>query len=334
MAAPPSKQARLVIIGEHAAPADAVRTPPKDAGPWRRGPQFAPAAWRSVWSCLFLVAAVAAAEDLVVLRDGSSRTGVLQSCSGDRCTLAGSPILTREIAWIGLGQQKQATPAIAPATVDQAVLRDGTTREGSLVGVSLGLVILDGMELARSEVAWIRFADLTAGSADFPPAGDPPPSTPDAIAMRDGSARIGELVACVGGSCLLEGQPRIERASIAAIGFGGGEQKISSSGTGDEDRVLLRDGATHDGAVLAIDPEQVITSARRFARASVAAVLFADDQAPAGPWGAPQDPEPQREPPAQTPPPGGGDSPPPMPSPPAPGAPNDPSIGRPLRLGV
>ncbi len=230
--------------------------------------------------------------------------------------MGGAEIALSEIAWIGLRQESAVPPPLAPENADVVVLRGGRQRRGHLVGVSLGVVTLDDAELDRGAVAWIHLADLTAGSAHAPSGGETGPSI-DAVALRDGSVRIGELVACAGESCYLEGAGPLRRRDIAAIAFGAGSaEKGGAAMAGDagaEDRLVLAGGGTRDGAVYGVSPEDVVAASGTYERNSVAAILFVADSSDTVPdaYGAPPD-APPAAPPA--PPPG---SPAPAPSPPA-----------------
>ena len=102
-------------------------------------------------------------------KNGEQRTGRLTACSEDRCRLGGAPIPLSEIAWIGLEPKSAAPPPLAPGNTSVVVLRAGGEQHGTFVGLSLGAVTLEDAEIDRKAVAWIRLADLTAGSAPSRP---------------------------------------------------------------------------------------------------------------------------------------------------------------------
>jgi hypothetical protein len=276
-----------------------------------------------------LLPAAAAAQDVLILKDGKQRTGPLTVCAGAVCRLGGVETALSEIGWIGLGQEAAAPPALAAATVDVVLLRGAGERRGRLVGVSLGVVTLEDAEVDRAAVSWIRLADLTAGSAHAPADGESGPSL-DAVAMRDGSVRIGELVACAGASCYLEGAGPLRREDITAIAFGaGGGSKGSAAPAGDagaEDRLVLTSGGNRDGAVYGVSPDDVVAASGAYERGAVAAILFAEESSGDSPdaYGAPPD-APAQPPPTQpasqppAPPPSGGST-GTAPRPPVPGA--------------
>jgi len=279
---------------------------------------------RARWQLTALVAATlltlapaAAAEDVLILKGGKQRTGRLTACSEERCRMGGAEIPLAEIAWIGLEPKTAAPPPVTPGSASVVVLRDGGERRGKLAGVSLGAVTLDDADIDRDAVAWIRLADLTAGSAHAPDEGEVGLSI-DAVAMRDGSVRIGELVACGGGSCYLEGEGSLSRRDIAAIAFGGGAAdkggKAPAGEAGTQDRLVLASGGTRDGAVYGVSPEDIVAASGTYERSAVAAILFAAGAPapPPGSFGAPPG-----NPPAGTPA-------PPPPPPPTPGSPPPP----------
>ncbi len=288
---------------------------------------------RARWQLAALVAATlltlapaAAAEDVLILTDGKQRTGRLTACSEERCRMGGAEIPLAEIAWIGLEPKTAAPPPVTPGSASVVVLRDGGERRGKLAGVSLGAVTLDDADIDRDAVAWIRLADLTAGSSHAPDEGEVGLSI-DAVAMRDGSVRIGELVACGGGSCYLEGEGSLSRRDIAAIAFGGSAAdkggKAPAGEAGTQDRLVLASGGTRDGAVYGVSPEDIVAASGTYERSAVAAILFAAEPPvpPPGSFGAPPAdpaaPPPTQPPPTQPPP----TQPPPRPSPPPAGPP-------------
>lgn len=293
------------------------------------------------WTCgLLLVATSLIGQDVLILRNGEARTGVLQSCLEDRCQFGGSSVPRNDIAWIGFAQEKAAPNPIPSRADDQVVLRDGTTHAGKVVGVSLGVVVLGKATLDRSQVGWIRFGDPTAAESTSDPA-PAAPMKPDAVAFRDGSVAIGELVACVGGTCFMEGVGSLAREDIATIVFGAGAAAEPSAGStaSDEDVIILGTLGTREGTVLAIDPETVYSAAGNFSRASVTGVVFADSrtapalagaESPGAPPPAPEAPAgqaPLGRPPVPTPAPGPSPAPPP-PLPPG-GATSSPTGPRP-----
>jgi len=276
---------------------------------------------------LFAAAASLAAQDLLLLRSGERRSGALKSCLADRCALGGRPVPRDEIAWVGLGRGAADPPALAPSATDRVVLTDGTVRTGAVSGVSLGVVALEGGELDRSEVAWIRFADPGAVAADQRP-GEGGGEKQDRVVLRDGSIRTGELVACAGSTCLVEGAAPLRRSEIAAIALGGGEAApgTTTGTTSAEDRLVLRSGESRDGPIFGVSPQDVVAISGRYERSAVAALLFAaepEQPAPGGAGGStrPPDggPQPGGAPPGGPPPPAP-PAPPVTPPPPAPGA--------------
>lgn len=154
---------------------------------------------------------------------------------------------------------------------------------------------------------------LVAASLVFagasPLAGEDSAKAPDRVVLRDGTVRTGELVACAGGGCRIEGGEPIARADVAAVEFAGAPV---SGAAGARDQVVLRSGERRETTVFAIDPDAVHTDSGTRARRDVAAVLFAagadggavgggsaDDGPP--PAGEPEPPAPPAPPPSPAP---------------------------------
>jgi hypothetical protein len=57
--------------------------------------------------------------DLVVLRDGSHRTGTLQGCLNGICQFSGRAIPQATILWIGLGQAKSNPPPLSDPAIGE-----------------------------------------------------------------------------------------------------------------------------------------------------------------------------------------------------------------------
>ena len=128
--------------------------------------------------------AVAAAQDLLIRRDGSLLRGPLAACVAGRCRVGHTDASFDDIAWIGLAQEKPNPPALSIGGADVVVLHDGSERSGQLVGVSLAVVELDNAEIDRAAVAWIRLAAEPAASPPPSPAPTATPAPPTASAAR------------------------------------------------------------------------------------------------------------------------------------------------------
>lgn len=117
-----------------------------------------------------LAAAPAAARDILILRNGEVRGGLLRACAGDRCTLDGRAVPKAEIAWIGLGRTEPSPPAPGRPDREEIHLVDGTIHAGPLVGVSLGSVATVRGSFERAQVAWIYLAPTVPEEEDQPDA--------------------------------------------------------------------------------------------------------------------------------------------------------------------
>jgi hypothetical protein len=102
-----------------------------------------------------LIVAPVAAADVLILRGGTERQGVLQSCSATACVLDQKPVPRETIEWIGLAGQPPPPPAQNP-TMDEAHGRGGGVTQGKLVGIDASGVEMDSKTIPRGEVAWIH----------------------------------------------------------------------------------------------------------------------------------------------------------------------------------
>ena len=102
------------------------------------------------------ISLAAHAQDHVILRDGTSGAGKLQTCTAESCWLSGQAIKREKIAWIGLGPAQKSPPRVTQTATDEVHLVDGSVRTGPVIGVSLGAVAQSG-SLDRSQVRWIHF---------------------------------------------------------------------------------------------------------------------------------------------------------------------------------
>ena len=110
------------------------------------------------------------AEDVLVIRDGTRRSGTVTGCRDDGCTLDGQKVARGLIAWVGLSQPADArTPSPRDPLKDEFHLADGRVVGGEFEGLSLGAAAIAGQSFEREDVAWIRFAGP-----------EPAPSTPPA----------------------------------------------------------------------------------------------------------------------------------------------------------
>jgi len=140
---------------------------------------------------LVALASPAAAQDLLILRDGEQRSGVLDSWISDRCMLGSESVPRSEIAWIGVGVDPESSPPPPPADpgLDAVQLADGALHPAPLVGISATTVVTQRGSHARTEVDWIYLApppqetDVTSGQGQPPPSPsepsvEPPPPPP------------------------------------------------------------------------------------------------------------------------------------------------------------
>ncbi|HUP46915.1 MAG TPA: hypothetical protein VM779_15520 [Thermoanaerobaculia bacterium] len=274
----------------------------------------------------FFGAIAARAEDIVIMRDGSERSGRLELCDEQHCRLSGTPIPVAQVRSIHLdGTPKQTLPRKS----EIVVLRDGTIREGRVIFVNLGTVDTEHEEIDRSLVAAIIFSALP---------GEP---VQDYLILRDGSVRSGTLSSCNAASCTLDGAV----TPLASVEWVGLAREDSAAPRSTADEVHKIDGTVVPGRLSRIDATNVSTTRGPIPRAETAWIHLTPppetQPAQPGAFGAPQPaPEPQQPQPPPPPPPPPPPSPqpqPPLPQPtggettsrwpPQPGAPGVPRRG-------
>lgn len=252
-----------------------------------------------------LISIEAVANDVIVMRDGSERSGAVELCADDQCRINGARIPMENIRAIYLGGDDATKKLIAPRG-DAIVLRDGSTRKGRVTFINKGTVDTDDDEIDRSRVAAIFFS----GGREVP--------VFDLLILRDGAVLQGTLTTCSAVSCTLDGR-LTPFADIEWVGLAR-EDLIPPSSSVDE--VHKVDGTISAGRLSAIDAITVSTTRGRVPRAATAWVHVVPpaprqtDQP--GSFGAPQTPS-TPQPPVQPPPP---PPPPPRtsPQPPSPGS--------------
>jgi len=122
-----------------------------------------------------LLALPAWGEDLLILRDGSRRTGQLQACVAEVCRFNGGNLPRTEIAWIRF-QGSDSPPQVSEPARDAVFLADGSAHPGHVVGISLGEVAMEEGGFPRPSVAWVWFAGpFPSGGTEAPPPPPPPP---------------------------------------------------------------------------------------------------------------------------------------------------------------
>lgn len=215
----------------------------------------------------------AARADVLILRDGSRRTGALQACAGSQCRFAGKTIAAAEIAWIGFGGaggKQDMPPAVADSSHDELHLADGSVATGTLEGISLGEVALADRSFDRASVSWLHFAGAPGMTAPQ-----------DLFVLRDGSTRNGALQGCTNGGCTLDGQTQ-GRDRLVWVGLEQGTSTPPHAPDPTRDAVHLRDQSVHVAHLLGVDARQVRTDHGAYPRANVAWIYLAPP-APAPP---------------------------------------------------
>lgn len=252
-----------------------------------------------------LISIEAVANDVIVMRDGSERSGAVELCADDQCRLSGVRIPMDDIRAIYLGGDGATKKLIAPRG-DAIVLRDGSTRKGRVTFINKGTVDTDDDEIDRSRVAAIFFS----GGREVP--------VFDLLILRDGAVLQGTLTTCSAASCTLDGR-LTPFADIEWVGLAR-EDLIPPSSSVDE--VHKVDGTIVPGRLSGINATRVSTTQGGVARAETAWVhVLPPAPRPTnqpGSFGAPPQPPTTPQPPVQ---------PPPPPPPPPRTSPQPPSTG-------
>lgn len=249
--------------------------------------------------------AAAFASDLLILASGDRRSGALTSCDDERCQFEGAPVPLDGLLWIGLAVGEGEAAALAPPrgiAAPGAVLADGSTNPGKLVGLSKGSIVLDTGELERGTVRWLRIAAI-------------PPAV-DILIRRDGALRTGTVQGCTAGGCTMAGVTAT-RAELAWVGLGASPETIVIPQLPEDptrDQAELADGSTRATALIGVNAADVVLGVGTLPRSQVAWIYLAPPAREGGPPVI-------RDPPAQAPPPTRPPTPPPAPSPAPPGPP-------------
>ena len=261
-----------------------------------------------------LIVLGSARADVLMLRDGSRRSGRLQSCFDESCNLSGKRIPIETIARIVFerpGLPSASTDKSKAQATDVVVLRDGKVHRGKFSSVDLGEVSLEEGTFDRDDVASIDFAD-TEGDIGLAPV------TRDYVLGRGGSVAEGVLQACTGGSCRIGTSTVSDSAFIGLQREASTPPQVQDSARGE---IHLTSGEVKPAKLLGISSAKVVTDRGEFPRSAVAWIYVAppSQSGPAEPpyYGAPRSPAPP-QPPSEPPPPPPPSPPPPRPPPPPP----------------
>jgi hypothetical protein len=112
-------------------------------------------------------------DDLVVLQDGSHRTGTLQGCGNGGCQLSGRAMPQATITWIGLHQARSNPPQPNDPVVAEIRMIDHSVHPGLMTAIDSTRVITLPGSYDRQKVAWVYLAHLTKaapakGARDVP----------------------------------------------------------------------------------------------------------------------------------------------------------------------
>ena len=122
---------------------------------------------RAILLAALLPWAAQAANDLLILRDGSARRGDLQWCNTQQCMLGTEQIQQAAVAWIGFDGAKPPAPKPRNPAQNELHLRAGGVQAVQLVSLDGSNVYTERGQQPRKAVAWIHVvpAPLASGAA-------------------------------------------------------------------------------------------------------------------------------------------------------------------------
>lgn len=107
-----------------------------------------------------------AAKDMLILRDGSLRTGRLDGCNAQACTFDGAALSRSAILFIGLNGVQPTPPQVQDWLEDEVRRVDGSAHGGRVSSVDANRVITANGSHPRSKVSWIYFAPRKESTTD------------------------------------------------------------------------------------------------------------------------------------------------------------------------
>src|ERR1700687_207506 len=122
-------------------------------------------------------------DDLIVLQDGSHRTGTLQGCLNGGCQLSGRPIPQATIAWIGLHQARSNPPQPNDPAVAEIRMIDRSVHPGLMTAIDPTRVTTLSGSYDRQKVAWVYLTHPAQAAGSNPPK---PVAFPDSVGSKGG----------------------------------------------------------------------------------------------------------------------------------------------------
>lgn len=250
-------------------------------------------------------AAPIAADELVLLRDGTSRRGEVASCNPQGCEIDSRRTRRALIAAIVFdGSAKSEVKAASLLRTDETRLRDGKVVRAPIRRITGTEIMTDAGDYDRETVSVVSFSQTELDAQ--------PEILSDVLVLRDGQRKEGSIELCSAGSCLLDRTSTL-REKIEWIGLGRGDAAVPQS---DRNTIHLVNGEVVERELISITDE-VLTTSARYKREEVAWIHLAPVQE--------EEPPINRFPPP--PPSGPTGPPPPPPPPPSRSSPTPPSRG-------
>lgn len=117
---------------------------------------------------LFLAALAAsaahAANDLLILRDGTQRRGNLQWCNTQACMLGEEQIPQASLLWIGFDGARAPAPKPRNGAQNELHLRSGSVQAAQIIALDPDKVYTERGEQPRKGVAWIHLVPPPRGA--------------------------------------------------------------------------------------------------------------------------------------------------------------------------
>ena len=118
------------------------------------------------------------AQDLLILRNGTVRSGALTTCNAASCTVDGSVTPVANIEWIGLAREDVIPPS---SSADEVHKTDGTIVAGRMSRIDATTVSTTRGPLTRAETAWVHLVPPAQPPAPQPGAFGAPQPTPPPV---------------------------------------------------------------------------------------------------------------------------------------------------------
>jgi hypothetical protein len=206
------------------------------------------------------------AQDVLVLRSGELRTGLLQSCIDGSCFVEGRHVPQRDISYVLLGASDFRTYPCR--TNENAVITiDGRRHRGQIDFLNLGEVTIGDRRFERESVSSICLGP------PYPRPAIEPYRVGDLLFLLDGTERIGALETCDERECVFDGES-IPRSEIAWAGLRQIEGMSPPASDELEPELRLTNVSLHFERVVSMDDSRIRSARATWNRSAVAWIYF------------------------------------------------------------